>query len=292
LPEGREALDNKWVFKLKDREDGSCRFKARLVVKGFLQKPGVDFEETFAPVLKLQSLRILLAIANQRKMHIHQMDVKTAFLYGNLKEEIFMKQPEGFVVKGKENLVCKLKKSLYGLKQAPRCWNETFNNFCTKKLGFLKCQKDTATYVRGNGNKKSYIGVYVDDLIIVSEDLDEISRIKSAFKREFDMQDFGTLSTVLGMKVDYDRESGILSLSQKKYAEEIVRKFGMENATGVVTPLPTGQKLTTRMCPQNDKERAEMNRVPYRSAVGSVMYLMTCTRPDLATAVGIVSRFL
>jgi hypothetical protein len=203
-----------------------------------------------------------------------------------------MKQPEGFVKKGQEHLVCKLKKSLYGLKQAPRCWNETFDDFCTKFLGFSKCQKDTATYVRGSGHKQLYIGVYVDDLIILGEDLEEINKIKQKLNSRFNMQDFGEVKMILGMKVEYDRKVGKLSLSQQKYIEEILKRYRMEDATQVVNPLQTGVKLSVRDCPMTTEEQREMSGVPYRSVVGSLQYLVGCTRPDLATTIGILSRFL
>jgi hypothetical protein len=252
----------------------------------------VDFDETFAPVMRLQSLRILLAIANQRRMHVHQMDVKTAFLHGGLQETIYMKQPEGFVKKGEENLVCKLQKSLYGLKQAPRCWNKVLDDFCTKRLGFYKCQKDHATYSRGTGRRQVYIGVYVDDLLIMSEDLEEIRKVKRELSKRFDMQDFGDASTILGMKLTYDRDAGVLSLSQEKYIQEILKRYNMDNCTGVVTPMSTGTKYTKATCPKDESEKIQMAKIPYRSAIGSLMYLMMCTRPDIATAVGVFSRFL
>ncbi|KAM1056289.1 hypothetical protein ACFX14_029654 [Malus domestica] len=128
LPKGRKALKNKWVFKLK-RDDNMTRYKARLVVKGFGQKKGVDFDEIFSPVVKMTSIRVILGMAASMDLELEQLDVKTAFLHGNLEDEIYMEQPKGFEVKGKENLVCKLKKSLYGLKQAPRQWNKKFNSF-------------------------------------------------------------------------------------------------------------------------------------------------------------------
>jgi hypothetical protein len=183
------------------------------------------------------------------------MDVKTAFLNGGLQETIYMKQPEGFVKKGQEHLVCKLQRSLYGLKQAPRCWNKVLDDFCTTRLGFYKCQKDHASYVRGTGSRQVYIGVYVDDLLIMSEDLEEIKKVKAQLSKRFDMQDFGEASTILGMKMTYDRDSGVLSLSQEKYIHEVLKRYNMDSCTGVVTPLATGVKYTTAMCPKDEKKK-------------------------------------
>jgi hypothetical protein len=203
-----------------------------------------------------------------------------------------MKQPEGYVRKGEESLVCKLKKSLYGLKQAPRQWNKKFTEFLTEKLGFFKCQKEFSTYVRGSGKNQIYIGIYVDDLIIIGEDLKEIQKVKEKLSQRFDMQDFGELKGMLGIKVDYDREKGTLSLSQGKYVEEILKRFRMESVSGVISPLQSGIKYSRLMEPKTEKEKDEMSKVPYRSAVGSLMYLMLCTRPDIAASIGVMSRFL
>ena len=152
------------MLTIKEKEDGSLRYKARLVIKGFMQIKGVEYTETYAPVLKFQSLRVLMAIANQMRMEVHQMDVKTAFLNGTLEEDIYMIQPEGQVVAGKERLVCKLNRSLYGLKQSPRCWNQLLDGFLIEELGFRRCLGDKATYVKGENANVLYLGVYVDDL--------------------------------------------------------------------------------------------------------------------------------
>lgn len=292
LPKGRRALKNKWVLALKERSDGSIRFKGRLVIKGFMQVAGIDYEETYAPVIKLQSLRMLMAIANQDRMEVHQMDVKTAFLNGYLEEEIYMVQPEGQEIPGKEDLVCKLNRSLYGLKQSPRCWNKVLDEFLIEKLHFRRCLADKATYVRGQGDLRVYIGVYVDDLLIISRKLQEITQVKQVMSARFEMVDFGPVSTVLGIRIIQDLKKGTLTMSQEKYVRFLLEKYGMEACKPTQTPMVTGVKLSKQIEPKTKEEEKDMERIPYRSAVGSLMYLMVCTRPDIASAIGLVSRFL
>jgi len=292
LPKGRRALGTKWVLTVKEKADGSRRFKARLVVKGFMQEAGVDYQETFAPVIKIQSLRILLGIGNQRRMYIHQMDVKTAFLNGVLEEDIYMEQPEGFRKSGKHrSLVCKLRRSLYGLKQSPRVWNKTFNQFLVRR-GFTRCLGDEATYVCGEKTQQVYLGVYVDDLVIMSEDITRVKQVKKSLTDQFEMTDLGEVKTILGLRIWRNREKGVLTIDQAKYVENILVKYGMESATPLVTPLEVGVRLSKEMCPTTQKEKSEMKIKPYRSVIGSLMYLMICTRPDLGVAIGSLSRFL
>ena len=167
LPAHRKAIGSKWVFRKKMNADGSIeRYKARLVAQGFSQKQGLDFEETFCPVIRFESFRSLVAVAVQKGLRLHQLDITTAFLNGRLKEEVFMKQPEGFVKKGKEHLVCKLKQSLYGLKQSPRCWNHTLDAHL-KDMGYIQSTNDPCIYTSSDG-EHTIIGVYVDDFVIAA----------------------------------------------------------------------------------------------------------------------------
>ena len=288
LPKGKKALKNKWVFKVKTRVDGSLKYKARLVIKGFLQKEGVDYSETFAPVVKYKSLRLLLGIANQRNMEVHQMDVTTAFLHGDLEEEIYMVPPEGMEVKGK---VWKLERSLYGLKQAPRCWNKKIDQFLVAE-GFYRNTTDYATYSKGKREKQVILALYVDDLLIMSETLQEVLKVKVALSRRFEMVDFGEVNTVLGMRVTRDRERGLLQIDQEKYAEEVLKRFNMEDCKPISIPLSPGDKLSQEQGAFTEAERRAMEVIPYRQVIGSLMYLMVCTRPDLASAIGLLSRFM
>jgi len=290
LPKGRKSVKSKWVLKIKELPDGSVKYKARLVAKGFSQKEGIDYTETFAPVIKYKSLRILLAIANERNMEVHQLDVTTAFLYGDLDEEIFMEPPEGARSPDQKGTVWKLNKSLYGLKQSPRCWNRKIHTFFEKE-GFSRSLTDYATYTKGSGSTQVILALYVDDMLILSESLEEVNRVKGALKQTFDMTDFGEVSTVLGMRIQRNRELGILTVDQEKYTERILEKFGMENCKPVSLPMAVGQQLKESQGAFTELEKRSMETVPYRSAIGSLMYLMVSTRPDLAAPIGVLSRF-
>ncbi|CAL5439703.1 unnamed protein product [Camellia sinensis] len=293
LPQGRKALQNKWVFKLK--KDGSgklVKYKARLVVKGFGQKKGIDFDEIFSPVVKMTSIRVVLGLAASLNLELEQMDVKTAFLHGDLKEEIYMEQPEGFEVKGKENLVCRLKKSLYGLKQAPRQWYKKFDSFMVGHE-YKRTVADQCVYVRTfPGGNFIILLLYVDDMLIVGQDATTIRSLKKELLQSFDMKDLGPAQQILGMNIVRDRKAKKLWLSQEKYVERVIEKFNMKDAKPVSTPLANHFKLSKNSCPSSTKERQEMEAIPYSSAVGSLMYAMVSTRPDIAHAVGVVSRFL
>ena len=293
LPKGKRALKNKWVYRLKTEEHCSQpRYKARLVVKGFNQKKGIDFEEIFSPVVKMSSIRVVLGIAASLDLEIEQLDVKTAFLHGDLEEEIYMEQPEGFGVKGKENLVCKLKKSLYGLKQAPRLWYKKFDSFMLNH-GYNRTNTDHCVFVKKFSDGDFVILLlYVDDMLIVGQDTNKIEKLKKELSKSFAMKDLGPAKQILGMKITRDRASKRLWLSQEKYIEKVLERFNMAKSKPVNTPLAGHFKLSSAQCPTSDEEQEGMKQIPYASAVGSLMYAMVCTRPDIAHAVGVVSRFL
>ena len=200
LPKGKKVLKNKWLFKLKRDDSGKLiKHKARLVVKGFAQTKGLDFDEIFSPVVKMTSIRVILGLVASMDLELEQMDVKTAFLHGDLKEEIYMTQPEGFEVEGKEQLVCRLKKSLYGLKQAPRQWYKKFDSFMVSH-GYRRTAADHCVYVRKFGNGKFIILLlYVDDMLIVGQDSKMIDRLKRDMSKTFDMKDLGPARVILRM---------------------------------------------------------------------------------------------
>ncbi|KAJ0555551.1 putative RNA-directed DNA polymerase [Helianthus annuus] len=290
LPSGKKALQNKWVFRVKDEHDGAKRYKARLVVKGFQQKEGIDFNEIFSPVVKMTTIRLVLSIVAAEGLHLEQLDVKTAFLHGYLDEDIYMTQPEGFQVKGKENLVCKLKKSLYGLKQAPRQWYLKFDNFMGR-IGYKRCDNDHCCYIKKFKGSYIILLLYVDDMLIAGSDMSEIKKLKRQMSEEFEMKDFGAANQILGMSI-FRNKDGSLTLSQEKYIEKVLEKFKLKDAKIRSTPLGSHFKLSKDQSPKSDEDKEEMAKVPYASAVGSLMYAMVCTRPDIAHAVGVVSRFM
>ncbi|KAL5838301.1 hypothetical protein ACOSQ3_015470 [Xanthoceras sorbifolium] len=291
LPMGKKALHNKWVYRVKEEYDGSKRFKARLVVKGFQQKEGIDYTEIFAPVVKLNTIRSVLSIVASENLHLEQLDVKTAFLHGNLQEEIYMHQPEGFAEKGKENLVCRLKKSLYGLKQAPRQWYMKFDSFMHKE-GFQKCNADHCCYFKRCKSSYIILLLYVDDMLVAGSDMGEIKSLKQQLSKEFDMKDLGPAKKILGMQITRDKQEGTLQLSQAEYIKRILHRFKMDDAKPVSTPLASHFRLSKNQSPQTEEERNFMDKIPYASAVGSLMYAMVCTRPDIGHAVGAISRFM
>uniref|UniRef100_A0AAV1VK26 Integrase catalytic domain-containing protein n=1 Tax=Peronospora matthiolae TaxID=2874970 RepID=A0AAV1VK26_9STRA len=291
LPKGRKAIGCRWVFRVKENQDGEVeRFKARLVAKGFSQKFGVDYEETFAPVAKFTSIRVVLSMAAKYGLMLHQMDVKTAFLNGSLNEDIYMDQPDGYLDATQPDYVCKLKRSLYGLKQSPRMWNQTIDGFMIK-MGFKKCESDHCIYIKRDDQDMILVVLYVDDLILASSNNELLKSTKMALSKRFEMTDLGELDYFLGMEIKNDRKTGMVTVQQTKFLKSVLTKFGMDNSKPVKTPQDPGLKLTKNMCEQECKHEDTMCNVPYRSAVGGIMYLMVATRPDLAAAVGSLSQF-
>ena len=283
----------KWVFKLKrgvnDTED---RYKGRLVAKGFSQKAGIDFHEIFSPVVKIVSIRIVLALVVLLDLELQQLDVKIAFLHGDLDEEIYMEQPEGFVQHRNAKFVYRLKKSLYGLKQSPRQWYKKFDSFMLSQK-YVRSEYDHCVYFTQLNNGMFIILVlYVDDMLLASKSIEEINRLKAQMARTFDMKDLGAARQILGMEIFRDRSNGKLWLSQKKYIEKILLRFGMNNVKPVSVPFASHFKLSSSLCPNSDEEKDYMSQIPYANVVGCLMYAMVCTRPDISHAVGVVSRYM
>ena len=294
LPEGVKPVDCKWLFKIKDgiSEDEPPKYKSRLVAKGFSQKEGIDYNEVFSPVVKHKSIRVLLAMVSVFNLELDQLDVKTAFLHGNLEEEIYMKQPEGFVDSEKSDHVCFLKKSLYGLKQSPRQWYKRFDAFMVSHE-FMRNQYDSCVYFKTLPDGSFiYLLLYVDDMLIAAKNRAEINKLKQLLSSEFEMKDLGAAKKILGMEIWRDRDAGLLYVSQQKYIEKLMQAFHMDHSKPVSTPLAQHFKFDHSTLPSTDEEVEYMKSVPYSSVVGSLMYAMVCTRPDLAFAVSVVSRFM
>ncbi|KAJ9560945.1 LOW QUALITY PROTEIN: hypothetical protein OSB04_006105 [Centaurea solstitialis] len=290
IPKGKKAVRSKWVFKLKEgaTPEEKPRYKARLVAKGYSQIPGVDYNDIFSPVVKHTSIRALLGMVASDVLELEQMDVTTVFLNGELEEEIFMHQPEGFVVPGKEGHVYKLIKSLYGLKQSPRQWYKRFDAFVTAH-GLSNSSYDSYVYFKKcDDGSILYLLLYVDDMLIAAKDMGEVQKVKDQLNSEFDMKDLGAAKKILGMEIVRDRKARKLYLSQEGYVQKVLRCFGMSEAKSVNTPFAPHFRLSSTLSPSTQADVAYMPRVPYSGAVGSLMYAMICTRPDLAYAVSMI----
>ncbi|GJV65502.1 retrovirus-related pol polyprotein from transposon TNT 1-94 [Tanacetum coccineum] len=258
FPAGTKRVGFKWVFKTKRNSKGNVeRYKSRLVAKGYTQKNGVDYNETFSSVSKKDSLRIILALVAHFDLELHQMDVKTVFLNGNLEEEVYMEQPEGFSIDGKEKMVCKLKKLIYGLKQASRQWYIKFNDTITS-FGFEEIIVDRCIYRKISGSKFIFLVLYVDDILLATNDIGLLHKTKEYLSKNFEMKDVGEASYVIRISISRDRSQHLLGLSQKAYIDKILERFNISKCSDVV---------------------------------GSLMYLQTCTRPDISFAIGMLNRY-
>lgn len=283
LPKGAKKIGVKWVYKTKRNERGEVdKYKARLVVKGYAQKEGVDYNEVFAPVARWDTIRMILAVAAQKNWSVYQLDVKSAFLYGELTEEVFVEQPQGYVKKGEEHKVYKLLKALYGLKQAPRAWYRKIEAYFVRE-GFRRCEYEYTLFVKEEGNKILIVSLYVDDLIFTGNDETMLKHFKSSMKREFEMTDLGKMKYFLGVEVIQDSEG--IFISQRKYAKEILERFNLQNANHVKNPIVPGVKLT------EDGDENRVDSTVYKQLVGSLMYITT-TRPDLMFVVCLLSRYM
>jgi hypothetical protein len=246
----------------------------------------VDYNETFAPITKFTSIRYILALATLEDMEIHQMDMKTAFLNGELEKEIYMEEPQGFVHQGGEHLVCKLHKSLYGLKQSPRAWNQKLDAFF-KSIEFMKSEADPNVYVAQVGDVKFFIVVYVDDFILVCNDQNELLQIKEEFNQKFEMKDLGELHFFLRMEVERNHDERLLCINQIKYLKEILKCFRMEECKPIGVRFDHKVKLQ-----RNANGNDESKGFPYQQVVGSLMYAMLCTPPSLAYLISVLNQHM
>ena len=242
LPAGHKAIGLKWVYKLKHDASGNVqKHKARLVAKGYVQRQGIDFEEVFAPVARMDSVRVLIALAAHHGWQVHHMDVKSAFLNGELKEEVYVSQPPGYIVAGEEHKVLRLDKALYGLRQTSRALNEKLDK-CLRGLGFTRSPAEHAVYGRGMGATRLLVGVYVDDLIITGNDHVEIGKFKMEMQKLFRMSDLGLLSFYLGIEVKQTANG--ISLNQAAYADKIIDRAGLVGCNPTQTPMEARLKLS------------------------------------------------
>uniref|UniRef100_A0A2N9G5A4 Integrase catalytic domain-containing protein n=1 Tax=Fagus sylvatica TaxID=28930 RepID=A0A2N9G5A4_FAGSY len=281
----QKTMGCKWVFTVKYLADGSVdRYKARLVAKGFTQIPGKDFGATFAPVAKLTSVRLLVSLAASHSWPLYQLDVKNAFLHGNLLETIYMDPPPGFRAEGEyAGKVCRLRKSLYGLKQSPRAWFSRFSEVILS-MEFVRCHSDHTCFIRRRSDGRCIILlVYVDDIILTGDDTPGITHVKQSLGKVFEVKDLGALKYFLGIEVARSRHG--ISLSQRKYTLDLLQETGMLGCRPASTPMDPNLKLSV--------ESGELISNPsmYQRLVGRLIYL-TNTRPDLTFAVSVVSQFM
>ena len=284
LPLEVKRIGVKWIYKSKYNEHGELeKRKARLVAKGYTQKHGIDYTEVYAPVARIETVRMIVALAAQQSWNIFQMDVKSAFLHGELNEDVYVEQPKGYEIKGSEDKVYKLHKALYGLKQAPRAWFSRMENYFVSE-GFCKCPNEQTLFTKRSREGKILVAsVYVDDLIYTGDDEEMMMSFKCSMMKVFEMTDLGKMKFFLGIEV-LQQDDGIF-ICQRKYALEILKRFGMIESCEVKSPMVPGSKLS------KDINGAAIDESFYKQIIGSLMYL-TSTRPDLVYSVSLISRYM
>lgn len=284
LPKGAKSIGVKWVYKTKLNQHGDIeKYKARLVAKGYTQEHGIDYEEVYAPVARMDTVRMILALAAQRGWNVYQLDVKSAFLQGELTEEVYVEQPKGYELEDAESKVYKLRKALYGLKQAPRAWFSRIDAYF-QEMGFEKDASEQTLFTKVN-KQGSYliISLYVDDLIYTGNDEVMMKEFKESMMKEFEMSDMGKMKYFLGIEVmQFD---GGIFVSQKKYVKEVLKRFGMSESNAVLNPIVPGFKI------HRDDDGVKVDGSLFKQLVGSMIYL-TATRPDVMYTVSLVSRYM
>ena len=279
-PKGRKVTKNRWVFDVKT--DG--RKKARLVAKGYSQIEGLDYDQVFSPVVRFETVRLILALAALEDMHVSGLDVRNAYLYGKLDEEIYMEQPEGFAVPGQEHKVLRLLRALYGLKQAGLAWWRTLNE-SLKELGCKRLVSDAGIFVyRTKDGRFVLIIVYVDDAIFCGKDKTLVLSLKDRFMKKWECRDLGDVKEFLRMRIT--RKGREIHLDQCAYLEKVLQRCGMQNAKSAPTPLPAGYKPVANTGTADPALRSK-----YQTVIGSLLYLMLGTRPDICYAVTLLAQF-
>lgn len=282
-PKNKNIISCKWVFKTKRNSEGQVnKFKARLVARGFSQKYGEDYDEVFAPVVRHTTFRVMLTIAGQDKLIVVHYDAKTAFLNGQLKETIYMRQPEGYAVKDKEEMVCKLIKSIYGLKQAAKAWNDHLDDVL-KSDGFQQSEADPCLYVKYEIEEIIYVVVYVDDFLIACKKRKPIEKTANNLKEHFTLSNLGEIRHYLGVQVIRDN-NGIFWIHQGNYIDQILARFGLHEAKTSSIPLDPGFDKIEEQVPMKDSEK-------YQQLIGALLYISVNTRPDITASVCILSQY-
>lgn len=281
VPSGGSIVQCKWVFNKKLDVNDKVRYRARLVAKGFTQRRGIDYEDTFSPVVKHSTLRMLFALSVQWDMDITHLDVTTAFLNGHLKENIYMSIPEGFVSEcnGK---VLKLKRAIYGLKQSSLVWYEKVrDSLCN--LGFKISKFEPCLFTKISGNVKIIVTVYVDDFLIFSNCTEETEKLKTVLSSKFKLKDLGSVRRYLGMRINVNKKCKTITVDQQEYIEQLLSRFDMSDCKPIHTPIESKLNI--------EKSESCTINIPYQNLIGSLMYLAVLTRPDIAYSLSYLSQF-
>lgn len=285
LPVSAKPISSKWVFKIKNINNVK-EYKARLVARGFEQQDIINLSDIYAPVAKLATFRLFVIMATKYNLPIYQMDVTGAFLYGDIKENVYVRLPEG-AYSGENNIV-KLNKSLYGLKSSPKSWNIKVNSVLSRE-GFIRSKCDPCLYKKYSGKDKTFVLIYVDDLLIFGSNESEVTNLKTMLNKEFKMKDLGQISEFLGIHVKQNLENGITTLSQRNYLENVLKRFNMENCKPMLTPLDSN--FNTKIFDLNTNNCDVDIEGICRQIIGCLMYAVSGTRPDLCFAVSLLSRY-
>lgn len=285
LPAGQSVVGSKWIYKKKRSADGSTRYKARLVARGFSQRKGVNYTETYSPVVRFTSLRLLFAYAVNKGLDIYHLDIETAFLHGDMTDTVYLQQPEEY--SSDENQVCLLKKAIYGLKQGSRNWNQKLDG-ALKDLKLIQSRLDSCIYSFYTTTKIIIVALFVDDLIVFTNSIDFKQILKEGLLKICAVKDLGPLKRCLGINVHYDTTKGVIELDQIDYINSLLKNFGMEDCRSVSTPMEATGPINKSPTSQASFDAA---LIPYQNVVGALLYLVQATRPDLAHAVGEISQF-
>lgn len=285
LPEGQYPIGGKWIFTIKEDKFHNDKHKARYVAKGFSQVKEFNYSETFSPTVRMNSIRTLIQYSIQNDMIIHTMDFKSAYLNANIDFDIYIEQPEGYVVTdNKDKLYWKLNKSLYGLKQSGRNWNNLLHEFLINS-NFKQSLNDNCIYIKDDDNHKIVLIVFVDDLIISSNNAKSLDEFKSLLCKSFRMKDLGLISNFLG--INFEVKDNCIKMNQSNFVDKIVKKFNLENSNPKSLPCSIGSNFNNNV---KSPELTEVNL--FRKMLGSLIYLMTCTRPDLSYVISKLSQYM
>lgn len=263
-PKDKKVIGLKWIYKLKkDAEGNIVKYKARLVAKGYSQEQGVDFDDNFTPVTRSETIRLLLALAAQNEWEVHHLDVKTTFLNGEIEEEVYVTQPEGYEKKGKERMVYRIMKALYGLRQAPRAWYSKLNT-CLGQMGFVRCPYEHAVYTKREGKETLIISVYVDDLLVTGSNTALIEEFKRKMSSNFEMSNLGKLNYYL--EIEVDQGQGYIVLKQTGYARKVLERVGMLHCYSTKYPMDPKEQIN------KDELGTPVNSTQFKSMVGGLRY--------------------